>query len=71
MRVWDPLIRVLHWAVVAAFLVAWFSHGGYLALHRVSGYVIAALVLVRVAWGFAGPAHARFSEYANPLYRCR
>jgi cytochrome b len=63
MRVWDALIRVLHWAVVAAFLVAWFSHGGYLALHRVSGYVIAALVLVRVAWGFAGPAHARFSDF--------
>jgi cytochrome b len=63
MRVWDPLIRLLHWALVAAFVVAWFSHGGYLPVHRISGYLIAALVVVRVAWGFAGSAHARFSDF--------
>ena len=63
MRVWDPLVRLLHWALVAAFVVAWFSHGGYLSLHRISGYLVGALVAVRVAWGFAGPARARFSDF--------
>jgi len=63
MRVWDPLVRLVHWALVAAFVVAWLSHGGYLPVHRISGYVIGVLVAVRVAWGFAGPSHARFSDF--------
>jgi cytochrome b len=62
-RVWDPLVRFCHWALVAAFLVAWLSHGGYLAVHRAAGYVVAAIVLARVAWGFAGPARARFTDF--------
>ena len=62
-RVWDPLVRFFHWALVAAFVVAYFSHGGYLAVHRVSGYAISALVILRVAWGFVGPPHARFADF--------
>jgi cytochrome b len=61
--VWDPLVRLCHWALAAAFVVAYFSHGGYLAVHRISGYAIAALVLVRVLWGFVGPPHARFADF--------
>jgi cytochrome b len=64
-RVWDPLVRIFHWGLAAAFVVAWFSHGGYLQLHRLSGYVIAALVLVRVIWGFVGPPHARFADFVH------
>ena len=60
-RVWDPLVRTCHWGLVAAFVVAWFSHGGYLAWHRISGYAIAVLILVRVAWGFVGSPHARIA----------
>jgi len=63
MRVWDPLVRFMHWALVAAFGVAYFSHGGYLAVHRVSGYVIAGIVVARVAWGFVGSQHARFADF--------
>ena len=64
-RVWDPFVRVFHWAVVATFVVAYFSHGGYLAVHRISGYVLAALVLLRVLWGFLGPPHARFADFVT------
>jgi cytochrome b len=63
MRVWDPFVRIFHWTLVAAFVLAYFSHGGYLAVHRWSGYLIAALVVLRVAWGFAGSAHARFAAF--------
>ena len=63
MIVWDLLVRLFHWALVAAFVVAYFSHGGYLPVHRISGYAIAALVIVRVAWGFVGSAHARFTDF--------
>lgn len=62
-RVWDPFVRFFHWALAAAFVVAYFSHGGYLAVHRLSGYSIAALVFLRVLWGFAGSPHARFADF--------
>jgi cytochrome b len=62
-RVWDPFVRVFHWGVAAAFVVAYFSHGGYLAVHRVAGYAIAALVALRVLWGFVGSPHARFADF--------
>ena len=61
--VWDLVVRLFHWALVATFVVAYFSHGGYLPVHRVSGYAISALVVVRVAWGFVGSAHARFADF--------
>jgi cytochrome b len=61
-RVWDPFVRVFHWAVAAAFVVAYFSHGGYLAVHRVAGYAIAALVALRVRWGVVGSPHARIAD---------
>jgi cytochrome b len=64
-RVWDPLVRVVHWSLVAAFVVAYFSHGGYLAVHRLSGYAICALVVVRIAWGFIGSPHARFADFVT------
>jgi cytochrome b len=64
-RVWDPLVRISHWMLAAAFIVAWFSHGGYLPLHRLAGYAIAALVVLRGAWGFIGPPHARFSDFVH------
>lgn len=62
-QVWDPLVRVVHWSVVAAFVAAYFSHGGYLPVHRLAGYAITALVAVRMVWGFVGSPHARFVDF--------
>jgi cytochrome b len=62
-RVWDLFVRFFHWALLAAFVVAYFSHGGYLAAHRGSGYAILALVILRVVWGFVGTRHARFADF--------
>jgi cytochrome b len=64
-RVWDPLVRIIHWSLVVGFVVAYFSHGGYLAVHRIAGYVLTALVLVRVVWGFVGPPRARFADFVT------
>ena len=62
-RVWDPLVRVFHWGLVAAFATAWLTADELQPLHEISGYVIAALVAFRVLWGFLGSRYARFTQF--------
>lgn len=62
-RVWDPLVRVFHWSLVACVLLNLFVVDDGEALHQWLGYAAAALVGVRVVWGFIGPRHARFADF--------
>jgi cytochrome b len=61
--VWDPLVRVVHWTLALAFLAAYFSGEGTLALHVWAGYTVGGLVVLRVIWGLIGPRHARFADF--------
>jgi cytochrome b len=63
-RVWDPLIRVIHWLLAITVLLNWFTDRP-LWLHTWSGYVAAALVVLRVVWGFVGPPDARFATFVR------
>lgn len=62
-RVWDPLLRVLHWSLAAAFLVAYVTGEEAEVLHEMAGYAVLVIVGVRALWGLVGPRHARFDDF--------
>jgi cytochrome b len=64
-KVWDPVIRVFHWSLAAAVMLALMSDENR-SLHEAAGYVAMGLILLRVLWGFIGPRHARFSSFVQP-----
>jgi cytochrome b len=43
-RVWNPLVRVFHWGLVAAFATAWLTADEVQPLHEIAGYTAAGLV---------------------------
>lgn len=63
LRVWDPLVRVFHWGLVAAFATAWLTADELQPVHEIAGYTVAGLVAFRLIWGFAGSRYARFSQF--------
>jgi cytochrome b len=65
-RVWSPVIRIVHWTLVAAFAVAWLTEDDLLQAHVWAGYVAAVAVLLRLIWGFAGPERDRFTQFLRP-----
>ena len=64
-QVWDPLIRIGHWTLVVAFFVAYFTEDELLTQHVWSGYVVGAVICIRLIWGLVGSKHARFSDFVR------
>ena len=67
-QLWDPVVRVLHWALVVAFAFTW-GMGKFgpdiMTLHFWGGYTVGAIVVLRVIWGFVGPRTARFASFVR------
>lgn len=68
-RCWDPVVKITHWSVVAAVLVNAVVMEEGSAAHIWVGYALAAVLALRLLWGFIGPAEARFSAFAPSLSR--
>ncbi|MBX5173090.1 cytochrome B [Rhizobium sp. NZLR1b] len=62
-KVWDPIVRIFHWTIVTACTLNLFilEEGKY--WHRITGYVVAGAIIVRLVWGLVGTKHARFTEF--------
>lgn len=61
--VWDPVVRLFHWLVVAGFALNMFLTEEGKLVHHWVGYAILAAVAFRLVWGFIGTKHARFSDF--------
>ncbi|GGO86773.1 cytochrome b561 [Marinobacterium nitratireducens] len=67
-KVWDPSIRLFHWALVGLMSFLWWSgsQGDGIDYHPVAGYCVLGLILYRILWGFVGSRYARFGAFLRP-----
>lgn len=70
-KVWDPLVRILHWALVILFAAAFISGDDRPRVHLWAGYGVLAIVAVRIVWGLVGSARARFRDFVAPPGRIK
>jgi cytochrome b len=63
--VWDLAVRVLHWSLVLTVGAAWLTRHSPGRWHEWLGYATLAIVAARVAWGFLGRGHTRFSDFVR------
>ncbi len=64
-RIWDLPTRIFHWLLVVAvgFLLftGLLAPENWLDLHRYAGYLVAALLALRIVWWFFGTGYSRLS----------
>ena len=65
LRVWDPLVRTLHWSLAIAVGLGWATTERIVDWHQPVGYAALAIVGVRIVWGLVGPRHARFASFVR------
>jgi len=66
--VWDLPTRLFHWLLVmlvTASFVTGKIGATWMQYHKWSGYAILSLMVFRLAWGFVGGRHARFSAFVS------
>jgi cytochrome b len=69
---WDPVVRLTHWGIAASVLLNALVTGGGSLIHVSLGWLVMALLLMRLVWGALGPSEARFSAFPpNPLSALR
>jgi cytochrome b len=65
--VWDLPTRLFHWSTVVLLLVLYITERlNWMGLHIWAGYILLALIIFRLIWGFVGSDTARFSRFMAP-----
>jgi cytochrome b len=63
-KLWDIPVRTIHWAIVLLMPALWWTgENSEMTLHKQLGYVMLALVMFRLFWGFTGSSTARFASF--------
>ena len=62
-KVWDLPLRIFHWLLVIGFFVAYLTEDDFLTVHVWAGYLVSALIVFRLIWGFTGNQYARFGNF--------
>jgi len=65
-KVWDLPVRLFHWIVVVLLVLQVVTGrigGSLMTYHAFCGYLMLALVIFRVLWGFVGSTHAHFASF--------
>lgn len=65
MKVWDALVRSLHWTLVAGVALVWLTSEVGVRWHEPVGWGVLGVVVLRAAWGVIGPRHARFRSFVR------
>ena len=67
-RVWDLPTRLFHWLMVIFVVVSLTTGmvgGNWMSYHLKSGFIILALLLFRLIWGFWGGRYSRFVSFVR------
>lgn len=62
-RRWDPLVKITHWGIATAVITNALVVGEGSIAHIYAGYLLAALLGLRMLWGFIGTRPARFVSF--------
>lgn len=65
-KIWDPMTRFWHWTLASVVITNWvfgeFMSFDTVIWHFYLGYTVLGLLVLRLFWGFAGPAPVRWSN---------
>ncbi len=65
--IWDLPVRLIHWLLALCFFGAYFTAeiDELKIVHFTLGYTLAALMIIRIIWGFLGTTHAKFRNFVR------
>lgn len=69
LQIWDLPLRLFHWFLVIAVVLALLSAEEGSPLndwHILAGWVAAILIAFRIVWGLVGGEHSRFRNFVKP-----
>lgn len=69
-RVWDLLVRVSHWLLVAAFFIAYITENDPLTVHVWAGYIVGGVWILRFSGGLSALNTSVFLTSSTVPARC-